>query len=147
MAGSATRRQLLPSSELPSLTVAYLVRVTFDRAPARDAFVAWLCSVHVGEVLAAGAEHAEVLITDEQVAVEIRYRFASRDAFQEYEREHAPLLRRKGIDFLSSMGVAPGSGVSFARETGSIVFSAYGRPASDEPEEESSREDRKAERN
>ena len=49
--------------------------------------------LHVADVIAAGASDAELvrLDSDTQHVVEARYHFASRTAFERYERERAPL--------------------------------------------------------
>lgn len=112
---------------------AYVVRTTFvDRAP-MEAFVEWLRARHVADVCEAGATDAEIVrldsTSDTEHAVEVRYRFASREAFARYEREHAPRLRADGLAELARLGLgaeaAPASGdrprVTFTRTTGEIV--------------------------
>ena len=50
------------------------------------------------EVLAGGAISAEIIALDEpHLAFEVRYRFASREVFDAYERDHAPRLRAEGL--------------------------------------------------
>lgn len=89
-----------------------------------DAWVRWLVETHAGDVLAAGAEHAEVVVLDPvgeaERSVEVRYRFASRAAFEGYERDHAPRLRAEGLGELARLGHVGGAGVTFARTTGDI---------------------------
>ncbi len=104
---------------------SYVVRCAFAKREALEGFVAWLCTRHVADVCAAGAEDAEVDVLDpiggtHPHAVEIRYRFASRDAFARYEREEAPRLRQDGIDELAVLGVAPAE-VAFTRTTGQRI--------------------------
>ena len=90
-----------------------------------EAFVSWLRATHVADVCSAGARDAELVRMDvrpgEPFAVESRYRFVSRDAFEAYERDHAARLRAAGIEELSRLGAAPGQGVRFQRTTGVAV--------------------------
>ena len=110
---------------------AYTVRTTLPRGEAFAAWVAWLCEVHVADVCEAGASDAEVVVLDDDGAtaqtVEVRYRFASREAFATYEREHAPRLRTHGLAFLADHELAPGAGAVGAPSTGEV------RPWSREP--------------
>ncbi len=101
---------------------AYTVRTTLPRGEAFAAWVSWLRELHVADVCAAGAEVGEVVVLDgDEAAVECRYRFASRDAFAAYERDHAPRLRAEGLAELARHGLAPGAGVTFVRSTGEVV--------------------------
>jgi len=77
----------------------YTVRMDFDDRETRDAMLAWLRDRHIKDVLASGAESADV--TESPLTLEIRYRFASRASFAAYERDHAPRLRAEGIAFLA----------------------------------------------
>jgi hypothetical protein len=79
----------------------YVVRIDFDDPAARDDFVAWLRTRHIQDVLDAGAEAADLVVHGEALALEIRYRFASRDVFAAYEHDHAPRLRAEGLAFLA----------------------------------------------
>jgi dipeptidase E len=113
-------RKGLPSVEVepgadlaPLLTatgerIAYTVSATFtDRALADD-WLAWLHGGHIAKVIAGGALDAEVIELDAQEgrAFEVRYHFASREAFVRYEKEHAPALREEGTRlFPSEKGV------------------------------------------
>jgi len=68
-------------------------------------------------VCAAGALDAQITRLDgEPCALEARYHFASREAFQVYERDHAPRLREQGL-----RRVPPQGGVRFARSTGEVI--------------------------
>ncbi|AKU97673.1 hypothetical protein AKJ09_04337 [Labilithrix luteola] len=102
---------------------AYVVRISFeaDRAKAFDAFVDWLLAKHVTDVCDAGGCHGEVLLVDSGLVVEARYRFASREAFEVYERDHAPRLRVEALELLAANGCAPNAGVVFARSSGRLV--------------------------
>jgi hypothetical protein len=97
------------------MAFAYVVRAVIEDERARDAFAAWLVSPHVADVCAAGAEDAEIVRIDGLSAIEVRYRFASREAFAAYERDHAPRLRADGIAALG------GAQATFVRTTGEIL--------------------------
>jgi len=103
----------LPREQLSLL--AYVVRIDFDDPAAHRDMLAWLRDRHISDVLAAGAESAEIVVVDGAVALEVRYRFASRDAFAAYERDHAPRLRAEGVAFLA------GRAARFTRTTGEIL--------------------------
>lgn len=107
------------------MTFAYTVRTTLPRGEVFAAWVRWLGAEHVALVCEAGAQGAEIVVLDEAPSgplqsVEVRYRFASREAFATYEREHAPRLRADGLAELARLGVAP-DGTTFARWTGEVV--------------------------
>ena len=70
-------------------------------------------------MIACGAIAADIVRLDcDLTTFEIRYLFASRAAFEEYEREHAPRLRREGLEkFPLELGL------TYHRRTGEIVFS------------------------
>jgi hypothetical protein len=93
--------------------------MTFLERDAMEAFLVWLRDRHLGDVRAAGALDAVLVVADEPNVIEARYRFASRDAFEVYEREQAPRLRADGIAELARIGAA--DGVTFTRSTGEIV--------------------------
>ena len=82
------------------------------------AWLDWLKNEHVGDVLACGAVAADIALLDGELATyEIRYLFESRSAFEQYERIHAPRLRREGLEkFPLELGL------SYQRRTGEIVF-------------------------
>jgi len=99
--------------------VAYTVTARFQGPEKVGEYVTWLCGGHVGEVLAAGALSGEIVRLDgspEQPAVQTRYVFATREAFERYEREAAPRLRAEGLALFG-----PGTGVQFSREVGTVV--------------------------
>ncbi len=107
------------------MSFSYLVRCAFSDREAMEGFLQWLRDRHVADVCAAGAEDAELFMLDHvggdhPHAVEVRYRFASRDAFMRYEREEAPRLRADGVAALARLGV-PSERVAFTRMTGERV--------------------------
>ena len=78
--------------------IAYTVSVTLPGEAAAAEWLRWLRGGHLAEVLAGGATQAEVVALDGPGSVyEVRYRFPSREAFDRYEREHAPRLRAEGL--------------------------------------------------
>lgn len=104
---------------------SYVVRISIDEPRVFDGYVNWLRDSHVGDVCAAGARDADLLVMDvqpgEPFVVEAHYRFVSRDAYDKYEREQAPRLRARGIEELARLGVEPGRGVTFHRATGKAL--------------------------
>jgi hypothetical protein len=100
----------------------YVVRCIFDAREPMQKFLAWLRDRHVADVCRAGAEDAEITLfdpsDDHEHAIEVRYRFSSREAFERYEREEAPRLRAEGIAEAARLGLAPGRGVVMKRCTG-----------------------------
>ena len=79
----------------------YSVRIEFDDATLRDEFGVWLRDRHIKDVLAAGAQSAKLVVHDPATAIDVRYTFESRAAFDAYERDHAPRLRADGLAFLA----------------------------------------------
>src|SRR5262249_6899847 len=102
----------------PGPKVAYTVDVAFRDAGLAETWLAWLRGGHLAAVLAGGAEHAEVVELDaaEGRAFEVRYRFASREAFDAYERDRAPALRAEGLRLFPVE-----KGVTYRRWTGNVV--------------------------
>jgi hypothetical protein len=88
----------------------YTVRCLFsDRDSAVEkAWVEWLQSSHICDVIRAGASSAEIVQMDGPFpSYEIRYRFEDRKSFERYERESAPQLRREGLNrFPLELGLA-----------------------------------------
>jgi hypothetical protein len=90
-----------------------------------EEFLAWLRDGHISDVCKAGAEEGHIVVLDvddaehERPALEVRYRFASRAAFDAYLRDHAPRLREEGLAVAARVG-----GVTFSRTTGEIVSAA-----------------------
>jgi Domain of unknown function (DUF4286) len=63
-----------------------------------EAWLHWLREGHIGAVLAGGALDAEIVALDAPTTTyEVRFHFPSREAFEKYEREHAPRLRADGL--------------------------------------------------
>lgn len=76
----------------------YTVACTLPDEELAEAWLAWLRDGHIADVCAAGALDARVVRLDASPPrIEVHYRFASRAAFETYEREHAPRLRAEGL--------------------------------------------------
>jgi hypothetical protein len=99
---------------------AYTLRATFTQTDLIEPWLSWLRDEHIAEVLAAGAKAAEIVRLDGAAVVyEVRYRFASREAFAAYERDHAPRLRADGL-----RRFPVGQGLHYQRSTGEVVLAA-----------------------
>lgn len=88
----------------------------------RDAYVEWLSTGHIEDVVQGGAESGEVIVLDQASETELfrvltRYVFPSREAFDRYVLHHAPRLRAEGIAKF-------GQSVAFERQIGEVVFAA-----------------------
>lgn len=96
----------------------YTVSATFTDPALAERWLGWLHGGHLAEVMAGGAESAEVVELDAEGGrfFEVRYRFPSREAFALYELEHAPRLRAEGVRLFP-----PEKGVSYRRTTGLVV--------------------------
>lgn len=99
--------------------IAYTVACTFDDPKVAEEWIAWLRDEHLADVLTAGALDAEIIRVDREAAsgsgvrCEVRYHFASREAFAKYERDHAPRLRAEGLKRFS-----PERGLKYERSLG-----------------------------
>lgn len=91
-------------------TFLYTVVCECESVEVAERFEAWLLGGHAMHVVEAGALECETVRRDERT-LENRYVFASREAFERYEREGAPRLRADGI-------ASFGSSVRFTRSTG-----------------------------
>jgi len=100
-------------------TYHYTVRCEFDgNELLADHWLAWLRDAHIQDVLDAGAQRATVVKIDgDATAYEIRYQFASRDAYETYLTDHAPRLRADGLKLFP-----PESGIRYQRSSGATVF-------------------------
>jgi hypothetical protein len=98
---------------------SYTVVCTFDDARVAEEWITWLRDEHLAEVCAAGAMDAEVIRCDGlagHARCEVRYHFASREAFEAYQRDHAPRLRAEGLKRFP-----PERGLKYERTTGEVV--------------------------
>lgn len=99
---------------------SYTVIAVFDDRRIADEWIAWLRDEHLAEVCAAGALDAEVIrcdaAPDGKTRCEVRYHFASREAFDAYVRDHAPRLRAEGVKRFP-----PERGIAYERATGDVA--------------------------
>jgi dipeptidase E len=101
----------------PGPLVSYTVAATFTDTTLADAWLAWLHGGHLAQVIAAGALDAEVIELETPVgrSFEVRFHFASREALDHYQREHAPRLREEGLRLFPVE-----KGVSYQRQVGVV---------------------------
>jgi hypothetical protein len=105
---------------LPGMSgTAYTVIATFPDERTSREYIDWLRGGHLDQVLAGGAESAivvQVVEPSTPIRVEVRYRFATRGAYQRYVDQFAPALRAEGARLF---GGRPG--VAFERTLGEVV--------------------------
>jgi len=95
----------------------YTVAVSLPDEETAERWLRWLRDGHVAEVLAGGAMAAEIVRCDAPaIEFEVRYDFPSRDAFDRYEREHAPRLRAVALRLFPSE-----HGIHYHRSTGIVL--------------------------
>ncbi len=100
-------------------TLVYTVYTIFTDTSLADAWLRWLRGGHIAEVLAGGALDAEIVELDTpgpDRSFAVRYHFASRESFAEYERDHAPRLRAEGMALFPVE-----KGVTYRRTVGVLV--------------------------
>lgn len=109
------------------MKIAYTVRCSFTDVEVAERWLAWLQDRHLQDVCDAGAESGDVVrldgdgSEDGSTICEARYTFASRQAFSDYEKHHAPRLRQEGLElFPLSLGL------SYSRSVGIIEGAAGG---------------------
>ena len=98
---------------------SYTLSAAFSDRGVADAWIAWLRDEHLAEVCAAGALDAELIRFDEDGPgdrCEVRYHFPSREAFNGYERNHAPRLRAAGLKRFGTQ-----RGITYERRTGDVL--------------------------
>ena len=93
--------------------LVYTVTVRFPSEELMEDFLGWLEDDHMAEVVAAGAEDGEGIVLDsDEFIAEARYRFASREAFAEYDAGPARTLRSEASQRFVERGA------HFERSTG-----------------------------
>lgn len=109
----------------PTGPVRDTVMAEFDDRAILDERIAWLRDGRLAEVLAGGAEHAEVVLLDRgpdaAFAAEVRDRFRDRGSLASYLRDHAPRLREDGL-----RRFPPSRGVRSRRTTGEVAVRMAG---------------------
>jgi uncharacterized NAD(P)/FAD-binding protein YdhS len=103
-------------------TLVYSVTATLPDAQTRDSYVRWLREGHLAAVVAGGALRAELILLDNEgpadpLRVRSSYLFPSREAFENYVREHSAALRAEGLKRFP-----PERGISFERTIGVVDF-------------------------
>ncbi len=97
------------------MAIEYVVRILCETEGHRARMERWLLDGHFTDVIASGAGSASLTrFDDAPLALEARYRFASRDSFAAYERDHAPRLRAEGLARFPE-------GVRFERRLGDVL--------------------------
>ena len=97
--------------------IRYTVEVAFPDEEVAERWLNWMRAGHAAEVLAGGATAAEIVRRDGPVIeYEARYSFSSREAFDRYEREHAPRLRSAGLRLFPTE-----HGIHYHRTTGVVM--------------------------
>jgi len=102
-------------------SVLYTVRASCPSLQVRGRFLSWLTPGHVMEVMKGGASGVRIVLPDREgdtgpAVVETHYTFPSRKAFDDYLRDHAPVLRADGLKHFP-----PESGVTFTRQVAEIA--------------------------
>lgn len=88
--------------------VSYTVWARFDDASVRARFCTWLRQEHIGQVIEAGASHADLLehppsIENTGGAIEVRYLFQSPQALADYLEHRMPRLRGETLKHFGHM--------------------------------------------
>ena len=97
------------------MAIEYVVRCVCENDEICTRMERWLLDGHLADVVAAGAARADLVrFDDAPLTLEGRYRFADRDGFAAYERDHAPRLRAEG-------GALFPDGVRFERRVGDVL--------------------------
>jgi len=97
----------------------YTLSCTFTDAAVAEEWIAWLRESHLADVCAAGALDAEIIRMDSEAATcrcQVRYHFSSRQAFDAYQRDHAPRLRAEGLKRFPLE-----RGITYERTTGEVL--------------------------
>ena len=106
------------------MKISYTVTVTFSDRTLVEHWLDWLKNGHVADVLAGGASDAEIIeLEGSSLSYEVRYHFPSREAFANYEKEHAPRLRAEGL-----VRFPVDKGIAYRRSVGVVNESFIQRP-------------------
>lgn len=99
------------------MSLAYTVHVEFTDAAVCEEYVQWLTHGHLQQVIDGGAERATLIRIDAS-HLEVRYRFASPEAFAAYEQGAAIALRAD-----SAARFPASRGVTARRSVGTVIAS------------------------
>lgn len=107
---------------------AYTVACTFTDPDVAGHWLDWLRDEHLADVIAAGATSAQVVeidgVPEGTIRYEARYLYSSREAFERYEKDHAPRLRAEGLErFPLDLGL------TYERSIGEVVAADQGSDA------------------
>ena len=103
---------------------SYTVRCRFSNPDIAKEWFEWLRNDHVQDVIDCGADSAEIVKMDSvHLTFEIRYQFLNRNAFEEYEQDHAHRLRKEGL-----LKYPLTLGLEYERTTGEVVFDSEQKP-------------------
>ncbi len=96
----------------------YEVTATLHDESIVEAWTRWMQGEHIADVVRAGACSGRLIRLDgETLRFAIQYEFDSREAFEQYLRDHAPRLRAEGVARF------PADQVSYERRTGEFLDS------------------------
>ena len=97
-------------------SVVYEVAARFTDQSTADAWVAWMLTEHIADVVRAGAERGRVIRLDETPLCYVaQYEFSTAEALTNYLSQHAPRLRAEGLKRFSP------DRVQYTRRTGVVV--------------------------
>lgn len=98
--------------------IAYTVSCDIVNEEKAAEWLAWLRGGHVQDVIAGGAQSAQIVRFDggPPVTCEVRYVFPDRETYDEYIRDHAPRLREEGLKKFP-----PEAGFSYSRTVGAVI--------------------------
>lgn len=105
--------------------ILYAVIATLPRQAVADEYVAWLEDGHVDRVVDGGAHSAMIVrlarregdgLAPDACQVMTQYVFATRELFEQYEREYAPALREEG-----RLRFGVDRGITMSRIAGEII--------------------------
>ncbi len=111
----------MSSPQAPAPQALYTVFCTLPDEATAESYLRWLRDEHMADLCAVGALDARAVRLDTEadggaIRFAISYRFASREAFHIYERDHAPRLRAEGLARFPA-----GNGISYERSFGEIL--------------------------
>lgn len=103
-----------------SSLIAYTVICQIQNPSRAEQWVRWLEEEHIQDVLNAGAAKAELVQMlsrpHEPLQFEVRYQFATQEAYETYIKDHAPALREEGLKRFPVE-----DGFTYSRTVGKII--------------------------
>ncbi|MBI4030386.1 MAG: DUF4286 family protein [Proteobacteria bacterium] len=98
------------------IKVAYTVTCAIEKKEKAREWLAWLRGGHIQDVVAHGAESAQIVAYKEEGRYEVRYIFPDRATYDSYILNHAPRLREEGLKRFP-----PEDGFAYGRIVGEIM--------------------------